>query len=145
MAEWQGYICVERGVVGIGNWNALLAFFDTFGPDTAPQPAYLNHYRTRLDGDAKIYEALFDADEVSQDSFKQALADEFSIDPEDIQVVVGEESYGGGFTRRWDYRYPGAGGDIRFTVLRFGGGAGTWAESGAECRAYLETYQAQWE
>jgi pectate lyase len=135
MTTWHGYLIVERGDIGAGNWANLRAMFAALGPATASQPAYLNHWR-EVDADTTIYEARFDASEVTQAAFKQMLADEFSVPVENIHVDTHATSHGGAFSRVWSYRYPGPAGAVRFTVHRCAGG-GSWQESGHEARAYL--------
>lgn len=144
MARWHGYIVAERGIVGIGNWEHLIIVFEKMGTKDSPMPARNTHWATRLDGNAIIYESAFDPSEVSQEGFKELLATEFNVQIEDIQVIVDEASYAGGFTRVWDYHYP-IGGDLRFTVRRFGGWSVGWDTSGDECRGYLALYRDEWE
>lgn len=144
MAKWHGYFVVERGAVGINNWNHLIQVFEEMGTHKSPMPARNTHWRTRLDGDAGIYESAFESGEVGLKGFKELLAAEFDVPVEDIQAIASEASYAGGFTRVWEYHYP-IGGDLRFTARRFGGGAANWGQSRLECLGYLALYQNEWE
>lgn len=141
MANWHGYFVVERGTIGSGNWAALRALYEAMGASGSDFPAYNNHWRERLDGDAVIYESQFDTDEVSIPAFKQLLADEFEVPVENIEHTVDADDYAGYGTTVWEFLYNSV---TRFTVRRFGGG-GTWAESGAECRGYIIANMAEWE
>ena len=145
MADWHGYIVIERLNIGIGNWGALVTLFEQMGTHSSTMPAENTHDRTRLDGNAVIYESLFDPDEVSIDQFKELLAGEFGVSVEDILNTTEIVSYGNGETTIWTFYYdeiiPG---EDRFLVERFGQG-GAWIESGDECRAYLKLYADQWE
>jgi hypothetical protein len=141
MANWHGYFVVERGTIGSGNWAALQAVYEAMGTHDSTMPAENNHKRARLDGDAVIYESSFDPTEVSIAQFKQLLADEFSLDVEDIEHTVGSDDYAGYGTTVWEFLYNDV---ARFTVRRFGGG-GTWAESRAEVLGYLSDNAASWE
>ena len=142
---WHGYILIERLNIGVGNWDALRTLFEQMGTQDSPLPCYNAHDRTRLDGDAVIYESRFDPAEVGVDQFKQLLADEFDVLVEDILNTTEQVDYAGHGTTRWTFYYdeeiPG---EDRFLVERFGMG-GTWQESGDECRAYLSTVIDDWE
>lgn len=138
---WHGYFIVERGSIGSGNWTALRGLFEAMGTQDSSFPCYNNHRRTRLDDDAVLYESLFDPNEVSIQSFKQLLADEFGVPVSSIEHTTDVISYGDYETTVWEFLYNAI---VRFTVRRFGQG-GTWRESGDECRGYLALYQAAWE
>lgn len=138
---WHGYFVVERETISAGNWDALRALFEAMGTLDSNFPAYNNHKRTRLDGDAVIYESNFNPGEVSIEEFKQLLADEFGVPVEEIGDVETSDDYAGHGTATWTFSYNLI---DRFIVRRFGGG-GTWQESGDECRGYLKLYQAEWE
>lgn len=142
MANWHGYFVVERQTLGDSNWAALKAVFEAMGTAGSPFPAYNNHRRTRLDGDAVIYESQFDTSEVSIAAFKQLMADEFGVDVAEIQSNTGSTSYAGGSTTIWTFLYSDV---ARFVVERFGAGGSTWQQSGDECRGYLAANAAEWE
>ncbi len=148
----QLYFVAERLNIGIGNWEQLKALFEGMGtqkdtgePGDTPVssfPAYINHWRERLDGDAAIYESQFEPGEVSGAKFRQLLADEFGVDVQDIDQVITQEDYSGIGTVVWTYSY---GAVERFIVRRFGPGQVTWEESRQECLGYLKANQAEWE
>ena len=60
---WHGYFVIERLNIGAGNWASLLALIEALGTHDSPMPANNTHDRTRPDGDAAIYESLFEPDE----------------------------------------------------------------------------------
>lgn len=142
MANIHTYFSVERQNISVGNWAALQALFEGMGTQGSRFPMYNNHKRTRLDGDAVIYESLFDTSEVSLEAFKQLLADEFGVDVGDIDNTQSSTSYGGGTTVIWQFAYNAI---DRFKVGRFGGGGATWQQSRSECLGYLAVNAAQWE
>lgn len=142
MSNWHGYFVIERQNIGITNWNALIALFEAMGTAGSRMPAHNNHWRTRLDGDAVIYESRFDTEEVSIAAFKQLLADEFNVPIEDIQSEPSSASYAGGMTTAWQFLYNAI---ERFKAERFGDGVSVWTESGDECRGYLATNREEWE
>lgn len=141
MSDWHGYFVVERGTIGAGNWATLLALFEAMGTHDSRFPACNNHKRTRLDGDAVIYESAFDSAEISLSAFKQLLADEFGVPVEDIDSSTSQDDYAGYGTTAWDFLYNAV---SCFIVRRFGG-AGVWQESRAETLGYLRLYQNEWE
>jgi hypothetical protein len=138
---WHGYFVVQRGTVGISNWNDLIAVYNEMGTHDSRFPAQNTHKRTRLDGDAVIYESLFAPDEVSVDSFKEILADEFGVPVENIEHTTAVVDYAGHDTTRWEFLYNAI---VRFSVERFGRG-GSWQQSGDECRGYLAANRDEWE
>ena len=114
------------------------------GPSSHPQPACLCHWRTRLDGQAAIFEALFDEDHITVEVFKQRPGSIFGVDPANIGhdtrlvTLATRESAVVTFSRGVDY----------LRVVFFGyahAGWPTWAESGDEARAYLRANAAEWE
>jgi hypothetical protein len=137
---WHGYYVSERLNISEANWDALIALFDAMGTSGSPFPAYNNHKRTRLDGDAVIYESQFNPGEVSGAAFRQMLADEFGVDVEDITQVITSDDYVGLGTTVWTYSYNAI---ERFIVRRFGGGS-TWRQSRLECLGYLAANSEAW-
>ena len=148
---WRGYFCCKRLNIGIGNWTQLKGIFEGMGtqketdePSDSPVsnfPAYINHWRERLDGDAVIYESQFEPGEVSGLKFRQLLADEFGVDIQDIDQEITQDDYAGYGTTVWTYSY---GVLERFIVRRFGGGPATWEQSRLETLGYLKLYAAEW-
>ena len=116
----------------------LVAALRALGPQADPQPARLNHSRTRLDGNAAMFEAAFGDNEVTIDAVKQYLANAFGVDPATITHVVAQTAYGPLVT------LARAGVD-RLRLIQFGGVSPIWAESGEACRAYLIANAAAWE
>ncbi|GAF82574.1 unnamed protein product [marine sediment metagenome] len=142
MADIHTYFVVERKNIGSGNWAALVALFEAMGMQYSKFPCFNNHDRTRLDGDAVIYESKFDTEEVSIAAFKQLLADEFGVDVADIGDVQDTADYAGIGTTTWVFTY---GGVDRFLIERFGGGEASWMQSGDEARGYLKLNSVEWE
>ena len=135
--SWHGYFGIENLALNDTQRAALVTALRALGPASDPSPAHLCHWRTRLDGEAAIFEALFADDALTVDAFKNRLAAIFGVDPATIDhdltagtntVVV--------FSR---------GGTDYLRVALFGGLAATWDESGDACRAYLAANAAEWE
>jgi hypothetical protein len=133
MALAHIYFAVQRQEIGANNWAALLDTFENMGTADSPMPAWNTHWASFDEGNTVIYESVFDTAEVSIAAFKDLLATEFGIDVEDIAHDIGAENYAGHGTTTWQFKYN----DVdRFKILRFGGGAATWAKSQAEARGY---------
>ena len=81
---------IEKAPKSIDELKAL-------GPASDPQPARLNHWCTRLDGEAAIFEALFNEDNLTIARFKQRLGNIFGVGPGTIdhstnQTLTGSQS-----------------------------------------------------
>ena len=145
MASQQVYFGIENLALNDAQRAMLVAALRALGPTSHPQPACLCHWRTRLDGQAAIFEALFEEDTITVVTFKNRLGSIFGVDPatigHDIRLVTlaTRESAVVTFSR---------GGTDYLRVVFFGyAGADwpTWMESGNECRAYLRANAAEWE
>lgn len=139
---WHGYFAIENLALSDNQRADLIAALRALGPDAHPQPACLNHWRTRPDGDAAIFEALFDTDHLTVDAFKTRLAAIFDLDPETIDHSLTSQTFDtlptpiATFSRTTtDY--------LRMAL--FGGTAATWIQSGDEARAYLALYAGDWD
>ena len=134
---WHGYI----GIVNVGlNDSQRDTFIDALkalGPKSHQQPACLCHWRTRLDKQAVILEALFNEDNLTINAFRNRLANIFGVDPDTIADSTQQTQYGPlvTFSRNGD----------RLRFLAFGGKGNTWANSGAWARAYLKANIDDWE
>jgi hypothetical protein len=95
----------------------------------------LNHWRTRLDGEAVIFEAVFDEDALTIQAFKARLTAIFGVDAID-HSVSGTPTPVITFSK---------GGTDYIRVVLFGGVGATWQDSGDAARAYLATNSAEWE
>ena len=134
---WHGYFGIENLGLNQAQKVELVQALRGLGPASSPQPALLNHWRTRLDDEAAIYEALWNQDKISIDSIKQFLADIFGIDPSIISDSVSPSQYGPTviFSR---------GGD-RLRMIQFAGIGSSWNESGDATRKFLKDNQSEWE
>jgi len=139
---WHGYFGIEDINLNDAQRDTLVDVLRRLGPDTHPSPACLNHWRTRLDGDAAIFEALFDEDLLSIDAMKERLAAIFNINPATIDYTLTIFHFGTGNTPVAVFSRNGTD-YIRMAL--FGGVGADWMESGDECRAYLTLFADQWE
>jgi len=142
--ERQVYFGIENLALNDTQRGLLVTALRALGPSSHPSPACLCHWRTRLDGQAAIFEALFDEDHITIEAFKNRLGSIFGVDPANIGhdtrlvTLAKRESAVITFSRGMDY----------LRVVFFGyahAGWPTWMESGDECRAYLAANAAEWE
>ncbi len=144
MSNVHVYIAVENLAMNASQRAALHDVLKILGiAPNSPQPALRNHWRKRLDGDAYIYEALFDEDNLTVAIFKEYMADAFGVDASDIDHTRAPSQYGDVFTFRYvpnDTKY--------FRMVAFGldnGGWPTWAESRVIALQYLTDFASEWE
>ena len=142
MPTWHGYFGIENLALDAEQRATLVAALRALWPGSHPQPACLNHWRTRLDGDAAIFEALFDTDHLTVDAFKTRLAAVFGVDPATIDHSLTSQVFHSLPTPIATFSRAGT--DYLRMAL-FGGLSATWLESGDEARAYLALYSDQWE
>jgi len=139
---WHGYFGIENLALNDAQRAELVAALRVLGPSSDPQPARLIHWRTRLDGNAAIFEALFDENLLSIDAMKDRLAAIFNISPAMIDHTLTIFHFGTGNTPVAVFSRNGTD-YIRMAL--FGGVGADWMESGDECRAYLALFADQWE
>ena len=142
MAQKHLYFGAENLNLNTIQRAALITALRALGPASDPQPARLNHWRTRLDGEAAIFEALFNENALTVAAFKSRLGNIFDVDPATIDHVAAGRSYAGGTTAVVTFSRGGTD-HLRFAL--FGGVNTTWAESGDECRGYLAANRDEWE
>ena len=142
MPAWFGYFGIENLALDDTQRAQLVDALRALGPSFHGQPACLNHWRTRPDGDAALFEALFDTDHLTVDAFKTRLAAIFGIDPATIDHTATSQVFHSLSTPI--VTFSRAGTDYLRLAL-FGGLSATWMQSGDECRAYLALYADQWE
>jgi len=138
MTTWHGYIAVEDLALTTPQRAAIVAAFRAFGPGSDPQPARLNHWRTSLDGSKAIFEAAFNADNLTAARITQFLADAVGVSPDVIDTALTQ-------TARGPLLTFSAGGTDRMRVLAFGSIGATWEESRQQAVAYLAANIAEWE
>ena len=141
MAMRHFYIGIENINLNAIQRQALINELKSLGPASNPQPARLCHWRTRLDGEAAIFEALFDEDNLTIAKFKQRLGIIFSVDPSTISHSTLQKNYAGFGTLVVTFTRGGTD-YLRFAL--FGGSSAFWVQSGDECRGYLKINQDEW-
>jgi hypothetical protein len=141
MAMWRGYIGIENLGLNNSQKQVLLEMLRALGPAEHPSPAYLCHWVTRLDGDAAIFEAYFDKDNISIDKFKERLGSIFAVDPDTINHSSSSQQFSDGTTAIITFS---RGGD-KLRLALFGGSGCSWEESHDEVLGYLAANRSEWE
>jgi hypothetical protein len=141
MALWHGYFGMENLSLNVSRKAALVAALKALGPGEDAQPARLNHWRVRLDGEAVIFEALFNTDHLTVAAFKNRLGVIFGVDPEDIEHTVYQADVGAVVA----FSY---GGTAYLRVVFFGYDGANWPDwetSREAAQAYIAAYLGYWE
>ena len=107
MANWHGYIGIENLNLNDTQRGELIQALRSLGPSSDPQPARLCHWRTRLDGEAAIFEALFDESNLTVAKFKNRLGSIFGVDPAAIDHSIITRHFSEGNTPVVTFSYLG--------------------------------------
>lgn len=141
MTHWHGYMAIEDLNLNTQQRTVLIAFLRALGPQAHFLSDHFNHWRTRPDGRAVIFEAQFDADRLSVAAFKTRLAAVFDINPNTIDHAINLHTFDTITTPVITFAHN-ATNYIR--VACFAGLSSTWLESARETRAYLHANSADW-
>ena len=141
---WHGYFGIENLALNDSQRGELVAALQALGPSSHPSPACLNHWRTRLDNQAVIFEAKFDPENLTIEAFKQRLGAIFGVSWVTIGHSVNRVTFDSlesavvTFSRLGtDY--------LRVVFFGYDGTSWpTWLQSGEECSAYLAANAAEW-
>ena len=145
MTKRHVYFGIENLALNDQQKATLVDALKQLGPKSHSQPACLMHWRIRLDGDAAIFEALFEEDAITVDAIRQYLANVFGIDAQNIGDSVSFVTLDSRETAVVRYSYAGTD-YLQLAVFGYAGGEWpTWSESGDEVRAYLAANREQWE
>lgn len=142
MANLTCYFGIEILNLTNNQRNTLIDGLKTLGQNNSNKPNEKNHWRTRLDNQAVIFEALFNEDHLTINAIKQRLANIFNVDIGTISHSTNQVSMVG-LVITFAH-----GGQSRVRMVAFGHDGlnwGTWAESNAAARSYLFTNMEAWE
>ena len=138
---WRGYMAIENLNLSVPQRQLLVATIQSLGPQAHFLPDHFNHWRVRLDNQAVIFEAQFDADNLSVDAFKHRLANIVDVDEDTIAHAMNLHTFASIATPA--FTFSRAGTDY-LRVAPFAGLSSTWAESAHEARAYLAARHDDW-
>lgn len=139
MSHWNGYFYIENLGLNTAQRDTLIAQLRSMGLlNDSPYPNERNHWRTRLDGQAAIFEAVFDADQLTATAVRNRLAGIFSVLPEAITFTTVQTEYGPAVT----YTHSSL---QRLRLGIFGGLAETLLSSRAAATAFVMANLSAWE
>lgn len=139
------YLAIENLSLDSTQQATLVIALRALGPSAHPQPACLNHWRTRLDNQAGIFEALFATDDISIEAFKKRLGSIFGVSWVTIGHSVNIVEFSALPTAVVTFSRTGTD-YIRMAIFGYAGEDWpSWRQSGDECRAYLALHRAEWE
>ena len=136
--DWRGYFYIEDLGLTDNQRATLVDVLKAWGRrNDSIYPNERNHWAIRPDGLAVIFEAVFDADNLTALWFKYKLAEIFSVLPSTITYATVQTKYGPVVT----YKY------LTVNKLRmgiFGGLTATWEISHTAALLYLSDYKDLW-
>ena len=143
MADWRGYFLIENMGLTASQKQTLVNGLRSLGPGNHPQPSHINHWRTRLDNEAAIFEALFNSDHLTIQAIKNRLAAIFSVPAGNITHSASTASYSpGNLSNVVVFRYNSL---DKLRMILFGTNTGTYIQSHDEVLGYLAVNMAAWE
>ena len=142
MAQVHLYIGVENLALSGAHRGTLIIWLRSLGTAMHRNPSRRNHWRTRLDNEAAIFEAQFDEASLTVATVKGQLAGIFGVAVATISHSVTSPVYDVQATPVVTFTHGGTD-YIRFAV--FGGVAASWEQSRLEVVAYLKANAAEWE
>jgi hypothetical protein len=93
--EWQGYFYIENLGMNAQQKQTLIDAMKAWGlhNDTS-NPRDRNHWRVRLDNEAVIFEAVFEADQLTVSNLRTHLAGVFGVNENLISFTTSQNQYG---------------------------------------------------
>jgi hypothetical protein len=142
---WHGYFGIENLGLNPAQRDLLVDALRLLGPASDSHPARLNHRRARLDGQAVIFEALFDENDLTVDAFKVRLGSIFGVAPATIDHAVTRVTWHHLESAVVTFSRSGAS-YLRVVFFGYNGARWpSWKESRLEALAYLAANAAAWE
>jgi hypothetical protein len=93
--ECQGYFYIENLGLNAQQKQTLVAYLHGLGLwNDADNPRDRNHWAVRPDGEALIFEAVFDTDHLTVDSLRTRLANIFNVSENLLGVSTSQNKYG---------------------------------------------------
>ncbi len=111
------------------------------GPIAHPQPSELMHWRTRLDGDAVIFRALFDDNDLTVANLRQFIANVFGVPVAQVTANAASVTFKTVPSPVLTMTYQAI---ARMRFVLFGGLAATSQQSNDEVVAYLIANAVAW-
>ncbi len=136
--EWRGYFYIEDLGLTAQQRQTLVDTFKAWGlRNVSAQPHERNHWHVRPDGKAVIFEAVFDADNMTVLWVRTKLAEIFSVSLASVTATTTTTEYGPLLT----FRYNSV---DRLRLGIFAGLAGSWLQSRAAAAHFLADNFTGW-
>ena len=132
------YIGIEVLTMTAAMRGTLVEALKHIGRQDGDQPCKINHWRIRPDGMAAIFEAEFDADEVTPNRMAHRLEALYNLAPSAVSQTVTQTAYGPMVTFKTNTTN-------RLRLIAFGGLDASYGESHAAVLAYLAANKTAWE
>ena len=145
MSVWHGYLAIVDVALLNGQRVKVWQLLNGYGLENEGRKPHRRFtWRDSLAADKRICKAAFDGDALTISAFKQALATSLGLAVGDIATSSTQQTFLTLPTVIVTFKYsPNT--TARFRLALFGGVNATWAESRAECLAYLMANLAEWE
>ena len=139
MADKELYFYLENIALTAAQRDTLVNAIKAWGKrDQDQNPRNRMHWRVRLDGQAVIFEAWVDEDNLTLLSLRQRLANLFNVALSQVTGSAASNQYGQVVTLSYQST-------ARLRVGVFGGVSATYEESQAAATAYLAANTAAWD
>ena len=136
------YIGIEIVTMTAAMRSTLVEHIRGLGPLEHAQPSHLHHGRVRLDNQAYIGEAEFEAETITAEAICDRLAGWYGVAADSVTYSTTQTPYGPVMTIK-------TGSTSRLRLIAFGGldadGAGSAGESHEAVLAYLAANRDAWE
>ena len=132
------YIGIEVLTMTAAMRDTLVEALKKIGRQDGPYPNLINHWRIRPDGMAAIFEAEFDAGEVTPNRMTNRLEGLYNLGPGTVSQTVTQTAYGPLVTFK-------TGSTNRLRLIAFGGVDVSWGESSVAVQKYLSDSKSTWE
>ena len=143
VSNWHGYFAIEDLGLTSGQRATLWTAIQALGmSNDDPQPAKRIHWVFRLDNNAVIFEALFDAENLTIAKFKTRLAALFGVSVGDITANTIQQTYKTEATDIATFKYQD---DNKVRFAAFAGVGSTWTQSKTEAKAFIDANLDAWE
>jgi hypothetical protein len=136
--ERQGYFYIENLGLNDQQKQTLVEVMQGWGlHNHASNPRDRNHWRVRPDGEALIFEAIFNADNLTVESLRSRLDSIFNVNENLVSVSPSQNKYG----ELAVFSYNSV---DRLRVGVFGGRQAGYPESQAACQQFVVDFDSQW-
>lgn len=135
------YFAIENIALTSPQRQTLITALQALGPSSDPQPAELMHRRVRIDGDAVLFRARFQDNDLTTANLRQFLANAFGVAVAQITATNNPQTFAVLPSPVLTMTFAAV---QRMRFVLFGGLGATVAQSNAEVLAYLAANAVAW-